>query len=73
MKEATSELNLTVIVVISVAGLAAFFYLTLWPMIQNNVNSYTKCSVAICENHKNPDGSVNCKYNGADFKCAWKG
>ena len=73
MKEATSELNLTVIVVISIAGLAAFFYMTIWPMIQNNVNKYTKCSVAICEGQKNPDGTVNCKYKGTDLTCAWKG
>ena len=73
MKEATSELNLTVVVVISIAGLAAFFYMTIWPMIQNNVNKYTKCSVAICEGHKNDDGSVDCEYKGTKLKCAWKG
>lgn len=73
MKEATSELNLTVIVVISIAGLAAFFYMTLWPMMENNMNRYTKCSVAICERTKNADGTVDCTYNGTNLKCAWKG
>ena len=73
MKEATSELNLTVIVVISIAGLAAFFYMTLWPMMENNMNRYTKCSVAICGSVKNSDGTVDCTYNGTPLKCAWKG
>ena len=78
MKEATSELNMTVVVVISIAGLAAFFYMTLWPMIQNNVNRSTKCTLAICANQKNDDGSVNCTYTDksgktTELKCAWKG
>ena len=77
MKEATSELNLTIIVVISIAGLAAFFYMTLWPMMQENMNRYTKCSVAICGNEKRTDSKgyavVDCKYKGTDLVCPWKG
>ena len=73
MKEATSELNMTLVVVISIAGLVAFFYMTLWPMIQDNFDRNTKCNVAICEKVMNSDGSVDCKYKGKTFKCAWKG
>ncbi len=78
MKEATSELNMTLMVVIAVGGLVAFFYLTLWPVIRNNVYQNTACSKAICENTKNADGSVDCHYeddkgNTVDILCAWKG
>ena len=34
MKEATGELNSTLIVVIIVAALAALFYTVIWPMIK---------------------------------------
>ncbi len=33
MKEATGELNLTIIVVMAVGALMAFFYTLIWPMI----------------------------------------
>ena len=42
MKEATGELNTTVIVVIIVAMLVAFFYTGVWPAIRNNMNVTTK-------------------------------
>ena len=34
MKEATGELNMTVIVVIAIAAVAAIFYAFVWPMIK---------------------------------------
>ena len=80
MKEATGELNATVIVVIVVAMLVAFFYFTIWPVIENNMNQNTRCSQAICEKSPNADGlTVQCsiyengKKVGSDFSCAWKG
>ncbi len=79
MKEATGELNATVIVVIIVAMLVAFFYFTIWPVIRNNMNENTACSKAICEKTPNSDGmTVNCwtMENGRKsetFTCAWKG
>ena len=48
MKEATGELNNTVIVLLAVAAFAAFFFSTLWPMIRANYESETKCADAIC-------------------------
>lgn len=78
MKEATGELNMTVIVVIAVASLTAFFYFTIWPMIRRNMNQNTKCSSAICD--KCPTGNtcntVPChtKENPNNtFECVWKG
>lgn len=79
MKEATGELNMTVVVVIIVAALVAFFYIIIWPMIKNNMASTTKCSDAICEKTPNADGTVNCYYQdkndhkSENFTCVWKG
>ena len=85
MKEATGELNMTIVIVLAVAALAAFFYLVLWPMIKHNYDSNTQCSSAICtcpDNTKDHKG--NCKSTGGmatchmageseTFKCPWKG
>ena len=37
MKAATGELNLTVITLLAVAAVIAFFWL-MWPQIQNSIN-----------------------------------
>ena len=37
MKEATGELNMTVITVVAIAAVAAFFYLIVWPNIKVSV------------------------------------
>ena len=37
MKEATGELNMTVITVVAIAAVGAFFYAFVWPNIQNNL------------------------------------
>ncbi len=37
MKEATGELNMTVITIIAIGAIIAFFWL-LWPNIQNSIN-----------------------------------
>ena len=41
MKEATGELNMTVITVVAIAAVAAFFYAFLWPAIQQGLNRNT--------------------------------
>lgn len=48
MKEATGELNMTVITVVAIAAVAAFFYAFVWPMVKNNITSSTRCANAIC-------------------------
>jgi hypothetical protein len=77
MKEATGELNNTVIVVLSVSVLLAFFYFTLWPMIRNNFDSKSKCEQAICEKCKTGDcETVKCYVKGhidEKFECVYKG
>lgn len=37
MKEATGELNMTVITVIAIAAVAGLFYAFVWPMVQKNI------------------------------------
>lgn len=39
MKEASGELNMTVITIIAIAGIAAFFAGVIWPNIRNSVNN----------------------------------
>lgn len=78
MKQALGELNTTVIVVLSVGVLAAFFFSYLWPIINNNFQSNSSCSKATCdcsENVRNQnDGYCLCNINGSEnFRCVYKG
>ena len=41
MKEATGELNMTVITVVAIAAVAAFFYALVWPAIRNSIGKNT--------------------------------
>ena len=87
MKEATGELNMTIVIVIAVAVLAAFFYLTIWPMIRRNYNRNASCAKAICTCKKEDqkcqkEGLADCyvasdskkDYDSSEhFRCPWKG
>ena len=81
MKEATGELNMTVITVVAIAALVAFFYLVVWPSIQTGMTLQSACSSAgnaqmtfhdsdgnetvVCDG-----GNPNvCHYNGTDRQC----
>lgn len=44
MKEATGELNMTVITVVAIAAVAAFFYAFVWPNIKSSIERNTKCA-----------------------------
>ncbi|MBQ9834218.1 MAG: hypothetical protein IJO33_03400 [Bacilli bacterium] len=48
MKQAISELNLTVIIVLAVAGLVALFSMVIWPVIKSGLHNSANCSDAIC-------------------------
>ncbi len=39
MKEASGELNLTVVTIIAIAAIAAFFTMVIWPRIQKSINN----------------------------------
>lgn len=77
MKEATGELNATVIIVMIVATSVAFFYTIIWPSIKNNTNQTIACNKAICDSKPNADGmTVDCWLPGEEaekFTCIWKG
>ena len=86
MKEATGELNMTVIVSISIGILAAFFFGVLWPMINGNFQKNSQCNKALCdcakttrENIEKETGRKNnclCKENTnstSTFYCPFKG
>ena len=89
MKEATGELNSTVIVLITIGLLSTFFFTIVWPFLNKNLKSSTKCSSAYCPpvctksnngkktckpNWADDDHkTVKCKYEGTTMKCPYKG
>ena len=58
MKEATGELNMTVVTVVAIAAVAAFFYAFVWPGIKASITNSTKCANA-----------VNCTCTGKTCEC----
>ena len=60
MKEATGELNMTVVTVVAIAAVAAFFYAFVWPGIKNSIERNTHCANAICTNCSG--GTCQCTY-----------
>lgn len=80
MKEATGELNMTVVIVMAVGILSAFFFTVLWPNLQGQFIANSNCRKAVCDNKPDSNGMVTCKFydekgiqKGSDFKCIWKG
>jgi len=49
MKEATGELNMTVVTVVAIAAVGAFFYLAIWPRIKSSITKSTDCAQAVCQ------------------------
>ena len=47
MKEATGELNMTVVTVVAIVAVGAFFYAFIWPSIRGNLMAQTHCSAAV--------------------------
>ena len=81
MKEATGELNMTVITVVAIAAVGAFFYAFVWPAIQNRLEANTICSTAspglvqIAGDGDEPEvnGDIICEtVVGNKFKCKYK-
>lgn len=70
MKEATGELNMTVVTVVAIAAVAAFFYAFVWPSIKNMIIASTNCASAQCTGCKDgSNGKRVCDqcYYGAEF------
>lgn len=62
MKEATGELNMTVVTVVAIAAVGAFFYAVIWPTVKENLELNTKCANAVCTGTIN-NGVQTCTYN----------
>ncbi len=61
MKESTGELNMTVVTVVAIAAIAAFFYLVVWPGMKANIERSQHCASAVC--------STDC--DGGVCNCTW--
>lgn len=77
MKEATGELNSSVIVFTAVALLAAFFFMVIWPNIKGGFQHRSTCANAVCDSGVNGNNMVYCKNpdnkNAGIFECPYKG
>ena len=60
MKEATGELNMTVIAVVAIAAVGAFFYAFVWPRVKNSISKSTTCTDAICSSCTVENGTRVC-------------
>lgn len=66
MKEATGELNMTVVTIVAIGAIVAFFYLLIWPTIQTNMALTTACNAAGYSDYQTSgtssgkDYSINC-------------
>ena len=58
MEKASGELNLTVITIVAIAAIAAFFYAFVWPAIRNNIERSQRCNSAVCP--EGESGRVQC-------------
>lgn len=83
MKEATGELNMTVITVVAIAAVGLLFTMFVWPNIQANLMLSTACSSVNSNGNyssnaagvgANGEGTVECQafqcvatYNGRDY------
>jgi hypothetical protein len=76
MKEATGELNMTVVTVVAIAAVAAFFYAFIWPGIKRTIQTQSICSngpnytvgtagqadYIACGNTNAGNGTYQCQY-----------
>lgn len=64
MKEATGELNMTLVTVIAISAIAAVFTLWVWPNVKANIKRNTYCSGAYnCGKCGDAgDGLMECSY-----------
>ena len=72
MKEATGELNMTVITVVAIAAVGLLFTVFVWPNIQSNLALSTACSSVDTNGNytsaniaANEDGYITC----ASYNC----
>ena len=71
MKEATGELNMTVITVVAIAAVGALFTFFVWPNIQASLMLNTACSnVGAKGNYDNGSGTAAANNGGGEGEAA---
>lgn len=60
MKEATGELNMTVVTVVAIAAVMAFFYAFVWPTIRSSLQLNTACSTAGGGTYTDSENGISC-------------
>lgn len=60
MKEATGELNMTVVTVVAIAAIGAFFYLFIWPSIQTSLKLNQACTTAGDTDYQDEENGISC-------------
>ena len=73
MKEATGELNMTVVTIVAVAALLAFFYAVIWPNLKAGMALSSACNAANGTQYDvvNEDGSeIHCNSGKCDYTTA---
>lgn len=76
MREATGELNSTLIVVMAIAALAAFFFMWIWPVYRENYMRDESCANAVCDIGHDSNGTAVCYAPGDAghrFNCPYRG
>ena len=69
MKEATGELNMTVITVVAIAAIGLLFYNFIWPLIKGRIVQTTCDSMGsgyVASQNQNEDGQCGQDCYGAD-------
>ncbi len=70
MKEATGELNMTVITVVAIAAVGLLFTVFVWPNIQSNLAIQTACSSLDNNgNYETRDKNINAANQDGYVKC----
>lgn len=78
MKEATGELNITVITIVAIGALATFFYFVIWPGIRNSMALTTACNADgnsgtyTSGNGSTSEGGVSCTRTNGVVTCTYK-
>lgn len=62
MKEATGELNMTVITIVAIGAILAVFTIFLLPTIKKSIQNRQYCTEAICPDTCDSDGKHKCMY-----------
>lgn len=72
MKEATGELNMTVVTIVAIAALLVFFYAVIWPNLQAGMALSSACNAAGGQEYSitnEDDSTIVCDTN---YKCTYR-